>query len=170
MKFKNENDRFEWEVLELNEEEYVKKINLLNPFKENQSFFNFTSAREKWNESVKGKRFIKKIKKAIDILNKEKYSYSDVISILNTLSSIATHIFIELEYYESKREKLKEFLIIAQKFFDIYSEILKDFKSEGFSPKLLNKAIRELKELEKDPHYEEELELYKEILKEIKGV
>ena len=69
MKFKNENDRFEWEVLELNEEEYVKKINLLNPFKENQSFFNFTSAREKWNEAVKGKRFIRKIKKSLEILN-----------------------------------------------------------------------------------------------------
>jgi len=53
---------------------------------------------------------------------------------------------------------------------DDRKEILKNFKNEGFSPKLLNKAIRELKELEKDPHYEEELELYKEILKEIKGV
>ena len=138
MKFKNENDRFEWEVLELNEEEYVKKINLLNPFKENQSFFNFTSAREKWNESVKGKWFIKKIKKAIDILNKEKYSYSDVISILNTLSSIATHIFIELEYYESNREYLKEFLNVSEKFLNTYSNILSEFKNLILHSEILN--------------------------------
>ena len=70
MKFKNENDRFEWEVLELSEDDYIKKIILLKPFENyKDSFFEYLNAREKWNEAVKGKRFIRKIKKSLEILN-----------------------------------------------------------------------------------------------------
>ena len=78
MKFKNPNDQFEWEVLELSEDDYIKKIILLKPFENyKDSFFEYLNAREKWNEAVKGKRFIRKIKKSLEILNNKKYNYSE---------------------------------------------------------------------------------------------
>ena len=97
MKFKNPNDQFEWEVLELSEDDYIKKIILLKPFENyKDSFFEYLNAREKWNEAVKGKRFIRKIKKSLEILNNKKYNYSDVVYILNTLSSIFPLLFAGL--------------------------------------------------------------------------
>jgi chromosome condensin MukBEF ATPase and DNA-binding subunit MukB len=148
MKFKNENDKFEWDVLELNEEEYIKKIRLLKPFYEtNDSFFSFPNAREKWNNSTNKKRFKEKILNSLKILEKDSFEYSDVISIFVTLSSISTHIFIELEYYESNREQLKEFLKITELFLNKYNILLSDFKNIIINPNTLNNYKEVLEEI-----------------------
>ena len=148
MKFKNENDKFEWDVLELNEEEYIKKIRLLKPFFETKdSFFSFPNAREKWNNSTNKKRFKEKILNSLKILEKESFEYSDVINIFVTLSSISTHIFIELEYYESNREQLKEFLKITELFLNKYNILLSEFKNIIINPNTLNNYKEVLEEI-----------------------
>jgi len=154
MKFKNENDKFEWEILELTEDEYIKKIKLLKPFLEkSSSFFELLIARDKWNESTFKKRFKDNIKKALNILEKDEFTYSDVIFIYKTLSTISTHIFIELEYYETNRQALKEFLKITEMFLNNYNILLSDFKEIIINPDKLNnykKILLEIFEYFKD--------------------
>jgi len=138
MKFKNKDDKFEWDLLNLTEEDYIRKLKLLNPFSNVNNIFEYDEAREKWNNSTNGKKFKDKIKRSLKILKKDEFNYSDIIFIYKTLSSILTHIFIELEYYESNRKQLKEFLNITNYFLNNYNKLLNEFKNLIFNPNLLN--------------------------------
>jgi hypothetical protein len=148
MKFKNEDHKFEWEVLDLNEKEYIQKIKFLKPFQESvENLFEFDQARDKWNSSTNGKRFKEKILNSLNILEKDDYEFSDVLEIFKSLSSIATHIFIELEYYEPNKKMLKEFLKVSEIFLNNYSILLKSFSEIILNPNKLNNYKEKLIEI-----------------------
>jgi len=139
MKFKDKTQKFEWDILELNEEDYIKKIILLKPFSENNdNLFDYLEAREKWNNSTNGKRFKGLILNSLNVLQKENFEYSDVVLIYKTLTSILNHIFIELEYYENNRMKLKEFLKVTSLFLEKVKKLLDEFNNIILNPNKLN--------------------------------
>jgi hypothetical protein len=147
MKFKNENEKFEWDILDLNEKKYIQKIALLKPFQmENNNLFDYLDAREKWNDSTFNKQFKEKILNSLVILEKENFEYLDIIEIYKTLSSISTHIFIELEYYETDRNKLKEFYKVSEIFLNNYSKLLNVFSEIIITPNILNKYKKVIEE------------------------
>jgi len=140
MKFKNDNQKFEWEVLELTESDYTKKLIILDPFNEkSDDLFSYVDGREKWNNTTAGKRFKKKILNTLNIIeNKNEFEYSDIIEIYKVMSSISTHIYIELEYYDSNRTQVKEFFKVVDIFNNFYAELLKHFSEIIFDNKILN--------------------------------
>ena len=131
MKFKTESDKFEWEILELTEKDYLKKIKIQKPNFENPIVSDETIFE--WYNEVKSKRFIKSIKEILNI-NRE-LEYSDIIFIYKTLSNIMTHLFIDLEYYS---KDIKNKLEITQYFINFYTNFLNNFNRYLLNPNLLN--------------------------------
>jgi len=150
MKFKREEDRIQYEILDLNETEIRKRLELIRKAKDrkkqrnmkNQWRRNKNSLKkgiQKWHKSTQGKRFHRALGR-FNSLRTEKlseagayqyYYYQDefdernplipisieeVNDALLGLSSIETHLFLELQYYEPDSEALQEFLDMVEYF------------------------------------------------------
>jgi len=142
MKFKNKEHEFEYNILEMDEEQYVKKLNImkkLNNFIDVLDKNKLKNGLEKWQSSTQGKRFKKKINQSLELLEKDTLSYSDKVFLLTTLSSIKTHIMIELQYFEVNYSGMVEFLNIFEILLEESNEIEKILVNSLFDFKLLNK-------------------------------
>ena len=141
MKFKNKEHEFEYNILEMNEEQYSKKLSImkkLNNFIDTLDKNDLKNGLEKWQNSTKGKRFKKKIVQSLDMLEKENLTYSDKVFILTTLSSIKTHILIELQYFEVNYSAMVEFLNIFDIILNELYEIEKNLIQSLFDKDFLN--------------------------------
>jgi len=128
IKFKNESDEFEYQVLGLDESKFVKKILLAKKFEkievENFDKEKLKNGLNKWKLSTHKKRFKKKILESLNTLKeKDVLNYSEMISVLTALNSIKTHLLIELQYFEADYRNIAEFLKMFELFLK-YSEII----------------------------------------------
>jgi len=141
MKFKNKEHEFEYNILEMDENQYAKKLSVmkkLNNFIDKLDENILKNGLKKWQDSTNKKRFKKKIIESLNLLNKETLSYSDKVFILTTLSSIKTHIMIELQYFEVNYSAMVEFLNIFDIFLNETYEIEKDLIKSLFDENFLN--------------------------------
>jgi len=138
VKFKNKDDEFEFKILNLSEETYIKKMLLaqkLNKFKNELSFSNLKNAWNKWQESTSKKRFKKKIDECLKIIEKDEINYQDLLNILITLTSIKTHILIELQYYEPNQKSNAEFLFVMKVFYEKSQKVEEELREIIFKNK-----------------------------------
>ena len=133
MKFKNENDKLIFESLNLDEKVIRRKLqivrkaidrkksrNMKNNWRRNKH--TFLKGIKKWNKSTQGKRF----HRALGRFNALREENSDVLYLdfdtitdaLFAISSIETHLFLELKYYETDIEALSDFLEILHEFLE----------------------------------------------------
>ena len=136
MKFKNENEQNMFEALNLNEKAIRKKLQIVKKsidrkksrdmktqWRRNKA--KFLKGIKKWSKSTKGKRFHRALGR-FNALRENIEEQGDVIFInfnevtdaLFALSSIETHLYLELQYYEKDIETLSEFLEIVELFFE----------------------------------------------------
>jgi len=136
MKFKNENDKVLFEALNIDEKTIRKKLqivrkainrkksrNMKDQWRRNKH--KFIKGIKKWNKSTQGKRFHRALGR-FNALREDIEKQGDVIQIgfdeiteaLFALSSIESHLYLELQYYENDIEALSEFLEIVENFFE----------------------------------------------------
>lgn len=140
MKFKDE-DKVEFELLELTQEDIYNKLNIIkdhNLKKDPLLKVNYTQGLIKWSESTAGKRFKKSIKNTLVELQDSNYEYEVLARSLIGLSTIETHLNIELEYYEKDINKMVDFL----SFYFIYLEKVQVIK-EGILKGLFGEPMDE---------------------------
>jgi len=128
MKFK-ENDKLEFELLDLSQEDIYNRLNIIKDYKLKKLPLikeNYVNGIEKWSSSTSNKRFKKSIKKTLIELEADNYEYDVLARALIGLSAIETHLNIELEYYEKDINKMVDFL----SFYFIYLEEVKGIKEE----------------------------------------
>ena len=144
MKFKTPLDNIQYDILKLNEAEVRKRLSLAvakdskksrtmkNHWRRNKS--KIMKGIKKWNKSTSGKRFHKALGRfnalrltegAINQIyndyeskstKKIPLSMSQVNDALLGLSSIETHLYLELQYYEADSEAMLQFLDIIDDF------------------------------------------------------
>jgi hypothetical protein len=138
MKFKNKDDEFEFEVLNLSDETYLRKMQLaqkMSNFNDELTFVNLKNAWNKWQDSTSKKRFKKKIDECSKILQQDELSYQDLLNILITLNSIKTHILIELQYYEPNQKSNAEFLFVMKIFYEKSQKVEEELREIIFKNK-----------------------------------
>lgn len=152
MKFKREEDKIQFEILNLSESAIRKSLELIKKSKDRKKQRNMKNqwrrnknsllkGLKKWHNSTQGKRFHRALGR-FNSLRTEKlseagayqyYYYQDefdernpliplsideVNDALLGLSSIETHLFLELQYYEPDSEAQQEFLDIIEYFIE----------------------------------------------------
>ena len=145
MKFKNEIDEKQYKLLNLNEAIIRKRLSLadkilsknrqrVKSMKDNwrRNKHKILKGLKKWHKSTQGKRFHralgrfnalreKKIIKDFYESNKiqpVKINYDSITDALLSLSSIETHLLLELQYYEPNFDSFLQFLEIVENFMD----------------------------------------------------
>jgi len=152
MKFKTQIDEAQFKILKLDEIEVRKRVGLVSKKKDNKKSRimkdrwrrdknSLKKGIKKWNKSTKGKRFHKALGRFNALRETAGYQYyymndweetseefrtlsmKQVNDSLLSLSSIETHLFLELQYYEPDPEALSEFLSIIDMFLQDAYEI-----------------------------------------------
>ncbi len=148
MKFKNAKDETQFRILRLDETEVRKRLGLVSKKKDHKKSREMKNrwrrdknsmkkGMNKWHKSTKGKRFHKALGRFNALRETAGYQYyymndwegevqegSQNISMqkvndaLLGLSSIETHLYLELQFYESDPEAMKEFLEIVNMFLE----------------------------------------------------
>jgi len=150
MKFKSKKDELQFKLTGLNEKTIRKRLTLADKFKITKDHKASRKAKDnwrrnkykikkgmmKWHKSTAGKRFHKALgrfnalreKRIIDdfyinqTIKPVKISYDMITDGLLSLSSIETHLLLELQYYEPDFEALQEYLYIIRQFMnDVYN-------------------------------------------------
>jgi len=204
MKFKNKRDETQFKILNLDELKVRKRLGLVSQKVDRKKSREMKDrwrrdknklkkGIQKWNKSTKGKRFHKALGRFNALRETAGYQYyymndwegtfegNQTISLtqvndsLLSLSSIETHLYLELQYYESDPEAMTEFLEIIHMFLEDSSNLkisLIDAYSSGIistedylllndiiqffqDPKLYIYAKRELNDLSNDSNSEE---------------
>ena len=199
MKFKNIKDETQFRILKLDEVEVRKRLGLVSKKKDHKKSRamkdrwrrdknSMKKGISKWNKSTKGKRFHKALGRFNALRETAGYQYyfmsdwegtsegnqtismTQVNDSLLGLSSIETHLYLELQYYEADPEAMSEFLDIVNMFLedagyvkgsliqaytsgDIPSEdylLLNDIIQFFQDPKMYVYAKRELNDLSND--------------------
>jgi len=169
MKFKTERDQLQYKLLGLNEDTIKKRLtiadkrkkpkdlaaarNSKNNWRRNKN--NIIKGMKKWHDSTDGKRFhralgrfnslresaaINQYYKDLSAGNDITISYDNTTDGLLALSSIETHLLLELQYYEPDFETLQEYLYIIKMFMsdvqEIKDSLLKSYKTGAMSEDL----------------------------------
>jgi hypothetical protein len=158
MKFKNDVDKLQYDLLGLNEVEVRKRLNVLTKSKDHKASRTMKNnwrrnkksmlkGIKKWNRSTAGKRFhralgrFNALRESVSYYNHEltpgqnfvKLSMVQVNDALLSLSSIETHLYLELQYYEADAEAMVQFLDLLYAFVQDSSvlkiELIKAFVS-----------------------------------------
>jgi len=157
MKFKTQVDKIQYDLLNLNEGAIRKRLFIKSKkidrkksklmrdhWRRNKA--NISKGIKKWHKSTQGKRFHRALGR-FNALREGAFlqyhyyneqtpkevniSIDDVNNALLSLSSIETHLFLELQYYEANSEALSEFLSIIYQFVDD-SSFLKESLLESY--------------------------------------
>ena len=148
MKFKNVSDEIQYNLLNLNEMEVRKRLTLATVSKDQKKSrgmknmwrrdkHKIMKGLKKWNKSTAGKRFHRALGRYNSVRIHEGITYgmyngeydtskpniiplsmSQVNDAALGLSSIETHLFLELQYYESDPEAMIQFLDIIKNFIE----------------------------------------------------
>lgn len=150
MKFKNEKDQMQFKLMGLNENSIKKRLTLADKRKKPKDHSASRDAKNnwrrnknsikkgmnKWHKSTDGKRFHRALGRFNSLREKVAISqyydnqkvelvgigYDKITDGLLSLSSIETHLLLELQYYEPDFEALQEYLFIVEMFMnDVYS-------------------------------------------------
>jgi len=141
MKFKSDIDKIQYEILGLNEVEVRKRLNILTKSKDHKASrtmknnwrrnkAKMTKGIKKWSKSTAGKRFhralgrFNALRESVSYYNHEltpgqnfvQLSMVQVNDALLSLSSIETHLYLELQYYEADAEAMVQFLDLLYAF------------------------------------------------------
>jgi len=142
MKFKCDADSIQYKVMGLSEDAIKKRVsmakNIIKDRKKQRDAKNnwrrnkhkIKAGMKKWHKSTKGKRFHRSLGR-FNALREEstsdiKLSQKMVIDALLSLSSIETHMLLELKYYEPDFNALSEFLLIVEIFHEEANSIKAD--------------------------------------------
>ncbi len=152
MKFKNTTDELQYKILGLNEAELRKRLSLVSKAKDHKKSRDMKNSWRrnkhkimkginKWTNSTAGKRFHRALSR-FNVLRESSAYYVDELTpgentpktrvmTLNQvndsllgLSSIETHLFLELQFYEADPEAMEQFLEIVLDF-ELDSSFLK---------------------------------------------
>jgi len=161
MKFKNENDKLIFETLNIDEKVIRKKLqlvrkaidrkksrNLKNAWRRNK--YNFLKGIRKWHNSTQGKRFHRALGRFNALREDGDVIYLDfdtVTDALFALSSIETHLFLELKYYETDIEALAEFLEILYQFLEEENYLKQVLLNTYITGYILKEDFDKIKEL-----------------------
>jgi phage shock protein A len=166
MKFKTKLDEVQYQILNLNEVEVRKRLGAVkkkiskdrdkertmrDQWRRNKH--KMMKGIKKWNKSTAGKRFHRALGRfnalrenatmqyVYDELspgeNSVEISIDQVNDALLSLSSIETHLYIELQYYEPNPEVMTEFLLLVYNFVDYSSPLKKDLLDAYTTGKIL---------------------------------
>lgn len=175
MKFKTEADAIQFKILKLDEAIIRKKIyintkkvdrkksrTMRDHWRRNKN--SLSKGIKKWHKSTQGKRFHRALGR-FNALRESSYLYyhyyneetpkdiSVSMEVVNqallSLSSIETHLFLELQFYEGNPDALSEFLTIVYQFVDdasyLKAELIESYVSgnmKGEDYILLNDIIQ----------------------------
>lgn len=135
MKFKTNLDEVQYKVLGLNEVEVKKRLQIITKPKDHKASrtmknnwrrnkVKMAKGIKKWNKSTAGKRFHRALGRFNALRESVAYYYDEqtpgmnhveltmvqVNDALLSLSSIETHLYLELQYYEADAEAMVQFL------------------------------------------------------------
>lgn len=141
MKFKNDLDKIQFDLLGLNEAEIKKRLSVLVKAKNHQASRTMKNnwrrnktqmmkGIKKWASSTAGKRFHRALGRFNALretvayyndeltpgVNKVELTMKQVNDALLSLSSIETHLYLELQYYEADAEAMVQFLDLIDAF------------------------------------------------------
>ncbi len=143
MKFKNTIDEIQYNILNLNEIELRKRLALVSKAKDHKKSRDMKNSWRrnkhkimkgisKWSSSTAGKRFHRALGRFNSLRESSYYvdgmtpgenepitrpmTLDQVNDALLGISSIETHLFLELQYYESDPEAMSQFLEIVDNF------------------------------------------------------
>jgi len=165
MKFKSENDKILFEALNLDEKVIRKKLQIVrkaidrkksrtmkDQWRRNKH--KYLKGIRKWHKSTQGKRFHRALGR-FNALREDIEKQGDVIQIgfdeiteaLFALSSIETHLYLELQYYENDIEALSEFLEIVENFFEEEAKLKQILLNSYITGVILKEYLLELMEI-----------------------
>jgi len=161
MKFKTEKDKVLFEALELDEKVIRKKLHLVRKRidrKKQRSMKNqwrrnkhkLLKGLKKWHNSTQGKRFhralgrFNALREDNEVVN---ISFDRVTDALFALSSIETHLYLELKYYENDIESLSDFLEIIDMFFEEEAYLKKVLLNAYITGVILLEDLNRIKDL-----------------------
>lgn len=178
MKFKTHKDEVQYRILKLDEKAVRKRLGIVAKSKDRKRSRemkdrwrrdknDLKKGINKWHKSTKGKRFHKALGRFNALRETAGYQYyymadwtgkleglqqlsmDQVNDALLGLSSIETHLYLELQYYESDPEAMVEFLSIIDMFLDdasyLKGRLLESYSSGLIEPEdymLLNDIIQ----------------------------
>jgi hypothetical protein len=149
MKFR-ENDKIEFELLELTEKDIHNKMNIIKDYKLKKLPLdkeNYIDGINKWSLSTPNKRFKKSIEKTLVELEAGNFEYDVLTRSLIGLSTIETHLNIELEYYERNINKMIDFISFYFKYLNDVQDIKSDVLKGLFGNEIPIDTIEKLKRI-----------------------
>jgi hypothetical protein len=171
MKFKNDIDKLQYDLLDLNETVIRKKLNLLQKQRDvnirakdrdkqrtmkalwRRKKYQILKGIKKWHKSTQGKRFHRALAR-FNTLRENNISegmvditFDEINEALLGLSSIETHLYLELNYYEPDLEALEQFIEIVKNYIN-ESDILKqELLNSYFTGKIDSNILEEIIEI-----------------------
>jgi len=172
MKFKNNIDEVQYKILGLNEVEVKKRLLITTKAKDYKSSRNMKNnwrrkkvemkkGIEKWTKSTSGKRFHRALGRFNALREKAYLYYNDltpsstyvelsmaqVNDALLGLSSIETHLYLELQYYEADAEAMVQFLHLVNSFIEDASILKTKLLETYISGKIENESYETLTDM-----------------------